>query len=293
MMKCEVEKEMRYKFMRFPGGAAKAVTLSYDDGCAADVRFSDTISKHGLKCTFNLNSIKLRQKLSDEQIKGLFLDRGHEIAVHGLNHRAEGSMRPIEGIRDVLDCRLELENRFGIIIRGMAYPDTGITVFANGATYESVKNYLTELDIVYSRTLGGDNNSFKLPSDWHAWMPTAHHNNPAIFDMIEEFVNLDLSPAVYCARRAPRLFYMWGHSYEFDSNNNWERLDEICDKLAGHDDIWYATNIEIYNYVTAYNSLVYSADGTIIYNPTLYEIWFDADGKIYKILPGETLKINE
>lgn len=60
-----------------------------------------------------------------------------------------------------------------MIVRGMAYPDSGITYFTNNATYDGVKNYLKELDIVYARTLGGDNNFFALPQDWHAWMPTA------------------------------------------------------------------------------------------------------------------------
>lgn len=283
---------MRYTFLRFPGGKAKAVTLSYDDGGPEDIRFSDTISEHGLKCTFNLNSDRLRQNpLTKEEIEEHFLKKGHEIAVHGAFHRAEGTLRPVEGIRDVLECRLELEQKFGIIIRGMAYPDSGITYFANAAAYSSIKQYLTELDIVYSRTLGGDNNSFMLPGDWHAWMPTAHHNNTKIFEYIDEFVNLDLSEKVYGARRGPRLFYMWGHSFEFERNNNWERLDNICEKLAGIDDIWYATNMEIYNYVNAYNSLVHSADGTIIYNPTLYTIWFDTDGVLHKIAPGETIKM--
>ena len=177
---------MRYKFMRFPEGKAKAVTLSYDDGCAEDIRFSDTISKAGLKCTFNLNSEEIRKSLSKEQIEEHFLSRGHEIAVHGAWHRAEGNIRPVEGIKDVLDCRLELENRFGIIIRGMAYPDTGIRFFTNSSSYDIVKRYLTDLDIVYSRTLGGDNNGFYLPEDWHAWMPTAHHANPQIMEYIDE-----------------------------------------------------------------------------------------------------------
>ena len=281
---------MRYQFLRFPNGKAKAVTLSYDDGCADDIRFSDTITKAGFKCTFNLNTA-VNQALSTEQIKEKFLDRGHEIAVHGAYHIAPGNVRSIVGIRDVLDCRLALEERFGIIVRGMAYPDTGITRFANNASYENIKQYLTDLGIVYSRTLAGDNNSFSLPTDWHAWMPTAHHNNPDIMAYIDEFVNIDTSVNAYCARRTPRLFYIWGHAYEFERNNNWEHLDEICDKLGGHDDIWYATNIEIYEYVNAYNSLVYSADGTIIKNPTLFEIWFDIDGQEYKIMPGETLKI--
>lgn len=282
----------RYRFMRYPEGRAKAVTLSYDDGIPEDKRFSDIISEYGIKCTFNLNAKILRgDALTDEEIKEYMIGRGHEIAVHGALHRAEGSQRPIEGIKDILDCRLDLEERFGIIVRGMAYPDTGINYFANGATYEKIKSYLVDLDIAYSRTLGGDNNSFMLPGDWHAWMPTAHHNNPELNRYVDEFLALDLSPKAYLARRAPALFYLWGHSYEFERNNNWEILYEFCEKIANKDDVWYATNMEIYEYVKAYNSLIFSADGSMVYNPTLVKIWFDIDGKPYSICPGETINI--
>lgn len=284
---------MRYQYLRFPGGRGKAVTFSYDDGCPQDIRFAQTLTKYGLKCTFNLNSDEMRgaKALTKEQIEENMLSCGHEIAVHGYFHRAEGCVRPIEGIQDVLRCRTELENKYGMIIRGMAYPDCGITRSHNGTDYHKIKNYLTELDIVYSRTLGGDNDRFELPTDWHAWMPTIHHNNPRALEYADKFLNINLSPNVYLAARQPRLFYVWGHSYEFDRNNNWELLDTLCEKLAGHEDIWYATNIEIYDYVTAYNSLVYSADGSMIYNPTLHTVWFDRDGVDYCIKSGETIKI--
>lgn len=283
---------MRYQFMRYPDGKAKAVTFSYDDGGIADKQFSDIISKHGFKCTFNLNSEQLKKSFTIQEMEEYYLARGHEIAVHGAFHRAEGKIRPIEGIRDVLDCRLELEEKTGTIIRGMAYPDSGISSFANNASYDNIKRYLTDLGIVYARTLGGDNNAFALPTDWHAWMPTAHHNNPNLMEMIDEFLSLDVSSEnVYAPRRAPRLFYMWGHSYEFQRDNNWNLLEDICCKIGGKKDIWYATNIEIYEYVNAYLSLVYSADGKIIYNPTLFTIWFDVDGRIHQITPGETLKL--
>ena len=281
---------MRYRFLRFPGGLSKAITLSYDDGCTDDIRFCDRITEAGLKCTFNLTSRKMVDAIPVETIKEKFLGRGHEIAVHGAFHRAEGNIRAIEGIKDVLECRLELEKEYGMIIRGMAFPDTGIRIFHNNASYESIKSYLKDLDIVYSRTLGGDNKDFMLPSDWHAWMPSAHHSNPEIFEYIDEFLKIDISEKAYGARRHPRLFYMWGHSFEF--KDKWELLDAICEKLTGHEDVWYATNMEIYEYVTAYNSLVFSADETIIYNPTLKEVWFDVDCKPYSIKPGETLKIS-
>lgn len=284
---------MRYRFMRFPDGKAKAVTFSYDDGVHQDIRFSEILTKYNMKATFNLTSDVLmkREGLTSEEVENHILKKGHEVAIHGYLHRAEGTLRPIEGIRDVLDSRMELEKKYGRIIRGMAYPDTGIRFFSNNATYEKIKNYLTELDIVYARTLGGDNNSFSLPEDWHRWMPTAHHDNPKIMEYIDEFLALDLSEKAYCALRHPRLFYIWGHSYEFDQEDNWDLIEDICKKFDGNDDVWFATNIEIFNYVEAYNSLIYSADGTKVYNPTLYKIWFDVDATLYCIDSGETIDI--
>ena len=283
---------MRYRFLRFPGGFSKAVTLSYDDGCKDDIRFSETICAHGLKCTFNINSGFIAEKEGDwhltrEQIKKYLIDTGNEIAVHGKYHRASGKQLPIDGIRDVLECRTELENDFGMIIRGMAYPDSGIRCFENGAEYSNIKRYLTDLGIVYSRTLGGDNDSFALPTDWHAWMPTAHHTNPELFRYIDKFLNEPMPTSV--AGQSPKLFYLWGHSFEFENNKNWELLDKICSALSNKPDVWYATNIEIYDYVTAYRSLVFSADSSMVYNPSLLDIWFTEDGKPYIIKSGETL----
>ena len=281
---------MRYRHLRFPGGKGKVVTLSYDDGVREDIKFSEIISKFGMKCTFNHNNY---EHLNKDEIEKYILPNGHEIAVHGANHRAEGVLRPIEGIDDILSCRKHLENKLGMIIRGMAYPDSGIRNMFPYTTYEGIKNYLKELDVAYSRTLGEDNNNFELPEDWYAWMPTAHHKNPKLMEFIDEFLSIDFSSAKYYgAHRYPRLFYLWGHSYECERDNNWEMLEKICEKLSGKSDIWYATNMEIYNYVTAYNSLEYSADGMIIHNPTIYTVWFEIDGKPYSIKSGETLHLD-
>lgn len=284
---------MRSVFMRYPGGKAKAVTFSYDDGARQDKRLAEVFDKYGIKATFNFNSEKAKYfNYTKEEIKELFLSKGHEIAVHGAYHRANGNIRAIEGIRDVLDCRLELEERCDCIIRGMAYPDTGITQMGNFCEYAQIKNYLNELDIAYARTLGGDNDAFMLPQDFHAWMPSAHHDNPNIMGFIDKFLAMDISEKAYHAIRIPRLLYIWGHSFEFDANNNWEHIEEICKRLAYNDQIWYATNIEIYDYVEAYKSLRYSANGCKVYNPTLLTIWLDVDSKLYSIKPGETICID-
>ena len=283
---------MSYRFIRFPNGKCKAVTFSYDDGCLQDKKLADILNAHNMKCTFNINSSRLVRGdgLSAQDCKDL-ISQGHEIAVHGKNHVACGIASAVEGIRDVLSCREELECALECIIRGMAYPDTGITQFANGTDYATVKRYLADLGIVYARTLGGDNDRFALPSDWHAWMPTAHHNNPQIADYIDRFVAIDLSEH-YWADRQARLFYLWGHAYEFEHDKNWDHLENICNRLGNREDTWYSTNMEIYLYIQAYRSLVWSADGKTVYNPTLQEIWFEVDKRLYSVRSGETLHLS-
>lgn len=285
---------MRYRFLRFPQGKEKAVTFSYDDGCLHDKKLIEIADKYGIKVTLNINTAsagKDEWHLSFEQLKELSRKGGHEIAVHGANHLAPGISSLTDGIKDVLQCRQLLEQSFGRIIRGMAYPDSGITRLANGVTKEQIKAYLRALGIVYARSLGGDNDRFELPQDYLEWIPTAHHGNPDIFAYIEKFVNAKAEG--YCAARTPLLFYLWGHSYEFNNNNNWNRLEAICQGLGEKSDTWYATNIEIYDYVRAYRALEFNVDNTLVYNPTATKVWFNGDGETYSVAPGETKQITE
>ncbi len=288
---------MKYRFMRYPDGRAKALTFSYDDGVIFDKKLAEIFTRAGLRATFNINSGSLSEesgewKLGIKDIKKYILGNGHELAVHGEKHIAPAAVRPIDSIKEVLFGRLNLEEIFDMTVRGMAYPDTGISNEQNGNSAQRVKEQLADLGIAYSRTLGGDNDSFKLPTDWYAWMPSAHHDNSKIFDYVDKFLDTDVEK-MYCSRRYPMLLYIWGHSYEFDRKNNWEHIEALTEKLSGRADIWYATNIEIYDYVKAYESLIVSADGTRVYNPTLIKIWFDVDGVLYSVAPGEHIRVKK
>lgn len=282
---------MDFLHMRFPGGKTKAVTLSYDDGVRQDLRLAELTAKRGVKCTFNINSAFVSSgsggnRLTWDELRTEILAKGNEVAIHGERHLAPGTSLTLVGLRDALNCRLRLERELGTIIRGMAYPNSGITNFTGGSDYETVSRYLKDLGIVYARSLGGDNNSFKLPEDWLRWMPTAHHDNPKALDWAREFAEMKVNE-LYGDSRWPRLFYLWGHSYEFDRNGNWDRIETLCDVL-GSCGAWCATNMEIYEYVTAYRSLVFSADCSLCYNPSLLDVYFETEKQVYRVRPGET-----
>jgi hypothetical protein len=170
----------------------------------------------------------------------------------------------------------------------MAYPDLPISV-AGEEKYKEIRAILKSLGISYSRTFGNDGGSYSLPEDWLSWMPTIHHDNPQSLEYARQFVDLKVEEQ-YNSRRNPRVFYTWGHSYEFRNNNNWEHFEELCQILSGKEDTWYATNIEIYRYSAAFEALVWNAANTRVYNPTAYDLWFECRGAVHCVKAGETLK---
>lgn len=274
-------------YMRFPGGLHKALTLSYDDGVETDIRLIDIMKKHGLKGTFNLNSGifapegttypagQAQRRMSLSGILSTFTDCGMEVAVHGYTHPFLEQMPASSATLEVVRDRERLEELFGGIIRGMAYP--------YGTYNDTVIDVLRNCGIAYSRTTK-TTEKFSIPTEFLAWDPTCHHNNPRLFELADKFVASK-------AARAPELFYLWGHSYEFDGRNNWDIIETFAEKTGGHDDIWYATNIEIADYVTAYRSLRYNMNGKVIFNPTAYEVWFQIGEKTYSVKPGEIITL--
>lgn len=274
-------------YMKLKDGKSKVLTLSYDDGVVQDIRLIGIMDKYGLKGTFNINSgLYLpedavrqkyygRMKLSEAQ--ELYINSGHEIAVHGFNHPFLERLKWDEATYEVLEDRRCIEKDYGVIARGMAYPF---------ATYnDDVVEILKRCGICYSRT-AKSTEGFRFPENWLTLHPTCHHKNPKLMELAKHFAE-DRSRYI----SDNWMFYLWGHSYEFDNDNNWNVIEEFAEYIGGRDEIWYATNIEIYDYIKAYESLQTSVDKSIIHNPTATDVWFVQDDETYCVRAGQTLCI--
>lgn len=278
---------MGFIFMRFPEGKAKALTLSYDDAVQQDVRLMSIINKYGLKCTFNINTGlftedgfefpkgQIHRRMTEKEAVALYKDSGHEVAVHALTHPFLEQLPANIVVNEIIEDRKNIERLFGKITRGMAYPF--------GTYSDEVVNALKCCGIAYSRTVHSTE-SFQIPTDWLRLPASCHHNNPKLSELTDKFVNEK-------PFNSPWLFYLWGHSYEFEADNNWELIERFAEKIGNRDDIWYATNIEIYDYIQAYNNLVFSTDESMVYNPGAYELYFSYGRQLCKVLPGETLTL--
>ena len=263
-----------YHYLRFPDFRLKALTLSYDDAPIFDRRLIEIMSQHGLRGTFNINSGRIpdlndpnRRNLTPEEAVSLVLDSGNEVAVHGFRHLHLSGIPMAHAITDVIDDRTTLEKLCGAPVRGMAY--------AYGAYNDEVVEMLEKAGIRYSRTVHSTE-KFDLPTDWLRLPATCHHNHPRLDALCDEFLAIEDKNAWYTK---PQLFYLWGHSYEFNDQDTWGIIERFAERMGGHDDIWYATNIEIYDYVTAFTSLEFSLDRKTVYNPSALDVYLVIAGK--------------
>lgn len=218
----------------------KAVTFSYDDGVSQDIRLLSVFRKYGMKATFNLNT-GIQTEESRFEIKGVSIHRmnqsdglerfyqGHEIALHGFTHAAPSDLNAGEYEQEFLQDARNIQRIYGKYPLGMAY--------AYGDYSDELIGYLQQIGIQYGRTVESSH-QFILPRDPMRLQPTCHHNDERLFELAEEFLAAEPKPG------EPMLFYIWGHSYEFDVEGNWDRMEALCSMLGGRDDIFYGTNAE-------------------------------------------------
>lgn len=259
-------------FDRFKDGKQFALTFSYDDGCPQDRRLVELFNKYGMKATFNLISSSVTNPASRgvhaDELKSLYIDNGHEVACHSVNHPNLKRMRLKDQLDEIFCDRETLENITGTIIRGFAFP--------YGTYNDDTLKAMETSSIVYGRTVKSTG-KFTVPEDFRLWNPTTHH------DECESRVRYFARIAKEEPWNAGGLLYIWGHAYEFDEDNapvGWEKFEEMLKILHGSlDNIWSTANIEIYDYVQAQRSIRISADGKILYNPTDTDVWVSCDGK--------------
>jgi peptidoglycan/xylan/chitin deacetylase (PgdA/CDA1 family) len=228
-------------------GKKKAITFSYDDGVTQDIRLIDLFNKYGMKGTFNLNSELLghcqnlvrnertvaHNKNRPEDVRAIYA--GHEIAVHTLTHpRLPDIEDDAEVIRQVEEDRLKLSELAGYEVVGMAYPCGGKN------NDDRTANLIREnTGVKYARALE-TNGSFEPQANLFRFQGTCYHHEEwsKMYTLAEQFLALETE--------TPKIFYIWGHAYEFDIYpERWVLFEDFLKKIGGKDDIFYGTNKEV------------------------------------------------
>lgn len=267
---------MKYQVL-FPGGRKRALTFSYDDNQIYDRRLVEMFNKYGVKGTFHLNTATLGYDdetdhfISADEIKDLY--KGHEVSCHGYDHPYFVQLPHDQMVKQIYEDKRMLESYCGYPVRGMSYP--------YGEFPNEFIDIASQIGMEYSRTVE-DTHGFNIPGDFMRWHPSCHHNK--VFDIMHDFMN----PPHY---RDLMLFYVWGHSFEFDRENNWEHMEKFLQMVSGNEEIWYATNIEIKDYLDAVHALKVTVNEDVVYNPTATPVYILNAGEIVVAKPGEYLNL--
>ncbi len=261
---------IRNIYICFPGAKHKVLTMSYDDGREEDRELVKLFNQYGIKGTFHLNSGCSGNRIPLAEYKELY--EGHEVSSHTVTHPTLARCPIDQAAMQIMEDRRRLEEAVGYPVRGMSYP--------NGSYTKEIKRLLPALGIRYARIVG-DSDSFQIPEDFLEWKATCHHNHN-LMHLGNEFLSLHKTQYLY-------MMYVWGHSYEFTNHSNWTLMEDFCRMVSDKQDIWYATNIQIVDYMDAAKRMQFTVNGDRVYNPSYQSVWISVDGKYMEIKGGETV----
>lgn len=264
----------------WPNGYSGALTTSWDDGTIYDRELVEILNRFGLKGTFNLNSGLLdlgvpqrgwKEYIRDDEVSTLYA--AHEVAVHTVTHPHLERIPEMAVRAELLEDRRALESLVHYPVRGMAFPF--------GTYDQRVLWILQETGFVYAR-LVESREDFSLPGDFFKWQPTCHHR----FDLNAMWARFKND------EQSDKLFYLWGHSYEFAEEDNWSVIKDFAQMAGNTSGIWYATNREIYDYVQAWRGLELSLDLRTACNLSAVTLWVRCGKRLIELPAGVLVQLD-
>lgn len=262
----------------YPQGKAKAFSVSYDDGVLQDVRFVNLLNQYGLKGTFNLNSGLMEnefewihetgcivKRLSKENVLSLY--DGHEVASHTLTHPFMQEKTENEIMKELEVDKKNLEKIFGKQIKGFAVPFDYYS--------DLIESCVKKCGFEYAR-ISEESLSFaphkNSEINYHRWKSTIFHLDASLEKLTEDFIQTDEELA---------LFQIAGHTYDFDTENMWDKIETILKKISLQKDILPMTTIEIIDYLKAMEQVEITENHII--NNSEQTLWFLVDNVVHEV----------
>ena len=228
------------------------VTFSWDDGHPLDIKIAQMFSKYGLSCTFYIpkyNSEKL-PTLSSVNVRGLS-EGNFDIHSHTLNHVYLGRLPLDQQREEIQSGKKYIEDATGKEDHIFCYPGGSYTKETIDLVEGTGFTYARTIDMGYSSAYSSNN----------YLMPTT-----SIIMPLTKFQILKHSLKRKSIIRGFNLFYFnrmiinkgwkgksdqsgsyhfWGHSWEIEKHNLWDRLEILIQSLIASD-AKIVTNKEFY-----------------------------------------------
>ena len=266
----------------YPQGRSKAFVVTYDDGVLQDRPFVALLNRYGLKGTFNLNSGLMEnefewthengsviKRLSTDAVVSLY--QGHEIASHSLTHPYMEYLGEEELMMELQTDKANLERLFGREIKGFAVPFDYYS--------QRIEHCARKCGFAYVR-LPEESRSFVPPENTFNWKAGMFHLDGGLTDFVDAFLSA-YDELAFCQ--------IVGHSYDLDTENLWDVMEGIFQKISADHKVLSMTTIELIEYLRAMRRA--EITDRHIQNNSDISLWFQTDGGICEIGAGQGIEL--
>jgi peptidoglycan-N-acetylglucosamine deacetylase len=232
---------------------AAVLTTSWDDGHRCDVRLARMLKEHGLKATFYVapenQEFAKQDLLSLPEIRDLSQD--FEIGAHSMTHRRLPAISEQEAAREIIESKAVLEQVTGKEIKVFCYP---------GGAYTNLHVQLVkDAGYRYARTVA--RYTFTVDDPYEAGTSLHVYNHRSDLWQIACFVKFQPIRVLHCLEwdalakamfdqviKEGGIYHIWGHSWEIDEHDDWERLGNVFRYISANPKVSYVTNGELEAY---------------------------------------------
>lgn len=208
------------------------------------------LKQYGLRATFYVSprnqEFAQEDLLTQPEIREISVD--FEIGAHTITHRRLPTIPRDQAEEEIVNSKIILEKVTGKLVNAFCYP---------GGAYKPVHAQLVRhAGYRYARTVDRYafevNEPFEAPTSLHAYnhwsdlwrIARFARYRPMRFLRYLEWDALGQAMFDHVAQSGG-VYHIWGHSWEIDRRNDWERLERVFRHISGHPDVAYLTNGEL------------------------------------------------
>jgi peptidoglycan-N-acetylglucosamine deacetylase len=216
------------------------------------------LKEHGLKATFYIapenQEFAKQDLLTSPEIRDLSQD--FEIGAHSMTHRRLPAISEQEAASEIIESKAVLEQITGKEIEVFCYPGGAYTKLH----VQQVKN----AGYRYARTVA--RHTFTVDDPYEAGTSVHVYNHGFGFDLwrTARFAKFQPVKVLRCLEwdvlakamfdrvvAKGGIYHIWGHSWEIDKHDDWERLENVFNYISANQKVNYVTNGELADYLEA------------------------------------------
>ena len=217
------------------------ITTSWDDGHPLDLKLAELLKKYNVPATFYIPiSYAKRGCMNPQQIRGIA--ERFDVGGHSYHHIRLTKISPKEAERELNDGKKEMQEITGKEVISLSYPygnfNNGLIRVARDAGFIGARTVM-----LLTRTIRDpfQEGTMVNARNWwftHYMLHSLASRDTKLFNFVlkknlffKSWDRIAIETLNFVAENGG-IWHLWGHSWEVDENNDWERLERVFRRVS-------------------------------------------------------------